>query len=384
MLQEEIKASLDENGNFHSWESSSTMVGPGDSTLGLAMRRKQTAISFDRIPGEPTDTGVRPLPRLDPFAFGRKGRRQNRVQGSISGTQGSTDFGILGEANLVLVESSVEKSGSSILSPLEEPKVSIQISDNKRGSIGKSANSLGAFSLVGARPAPVTAPVDEKTLLLRQKLAQLLTIFRVSSNVAPLFNTLIDTELPDTSFTGPLKGEARAIALREAFLKMLGILSTLRIFILHLDDIQWMDQSSWELAYAVTRRCPRVFMVLLSRPASEYVKGSSAAQLYAKFRDVPKAVNIDLEGLSFDMTKEMILSAFPKEGPFAITEVDRRIVDAVQVRGNGNAFVTKVIVVSIAGAVISGVATAAIENGELVPRGTSLDFDKWIPSGAQG
>ena len=84
---------------------------------------------------------------------------------------------------------------------------------------------------------------------------------------ASLLNALLPVQLPDHESIASLSGKQRAEAIRELLLALLARAAAARPFAIVIDDAQWMDGESWDLAANVAAQVPQVFLICSMHPA---------------------------------------------------------------------------------------------------------------------
>jgi len=82
----------------------------------------------------------------------------------------------------------------------------------------------------------------------------------------PLLGDLLPTDLPDNETTANMTGGRRADALGELLAALLAAETRARPQLILLEDVHWMDPSSWAFVSVVLRLVDRILLVLLTRP----------------------------------------------------------------------------------------------------------------------
>ncbi len=83
---------------------------------------------------------------------------------------------------------------------------------------------------------------------------------------APLLGDLLPTALASNETTARMTGTSRADALRELLAALLQAEAARRPQLILLEDVHWMDATSWAFVRTIVRSVDRVLLVLLTRP----------------------------------------------------------------------------------------------------------------------
>lgn len=94
--------------------------------------------------------------------------------------------------------------------------------------------------------------------------------------LAPLLNPILGMAWPETARTREMQGEARALAVRELLVHLLG---QLQPCVLVVDDAHHLDSASWSVLDAVARDLGQVLILLGLRPLLEPVPAEVARML---------------------------------------------------------------------------------------------------------
>ncbi|ATB32899.1 AAA family ATPase [Melittangium boletus] len=92
---------------------------------------------------------------------------------------------------------------------------------------------------------------------------------------ASLLNELLSVSVPETDWVRGLSGELRANNTRELLMGLLAEACQARPRVVVLDDVHWMDSSSWELVTTLQGRLGRLLLVLASRQMEHPPAGAS-------------------------------------------------------------------------------------------------------------
>jgi class 3 adenylate cyclase/tetratricopeptide (TPR) repeat protein len=109
---------------------------------------------------------------------------------------------------------------------------------------------------------------------------------------APLLNGLLSVKVPDNEVVRQMSGPERDANTRELLVQLLDEATRERPRVVVLEDAQWMDTASWELALDAQRRVKRLLLVIATRPLAE-----PARAVFHQLRDFPGTVFFLLERL---------------------------------------------------------------------------------------
>jgi class 3 adenylate cyclase/tetratricopeptide (TPR) repeat protein len=87
--------------------------------------------------------------------------------------------------------------------------------------------------------------------------------------LAPLLNTMLPLDFPETEFTTHLDAQVRARMAHDLLCRQLREAAAMEPLVVILDDVHWMDSASWSLAKTVTQKVQSVLLILASRPLGE-------------------------------------------------------------------------------------------------------------------
>jgi len=87
--------------------------------------------------------------------------------------------------------------------------------------------------------------------------------------LAPLLNTLLPCDFPETLPTQPLQGEGRAHRTRSLVCQLLRASGRGQPLVVILEDTHWLDSASWKLARLITEELHPVLLVITTRPMPE-------------------------------------------------------------------------------------------------------------------
>ncbi|MCI0647965.1 MAG: AAA family ATPase, partial [Chloroflexi bacterium] len=137
-------------------------------------------------------------------------------------------------------------------------------------------------------------------------LAQMETMFGPDDPeraLAPLLNGILSLDLPETALTKSLQGEGRANKTNDLFSRILQIVAGERPLLIVLEDAQWMDASSWELARLVGLDVKPLLLAIVTRPMLEPLP-----QAYHRLLRRPHRIHLTLDNLSPEETLQLVCS----------------------------------------------------------------------------
>ncbi|OZJ03803.1 hypothetical protein BZG36_03026 [Bifiguratus adelaidae] len=180
--------------------------------------------------------------------------------------------------------------------------------------------------------------------------------------VLPLFRTLFTSlDLQDNKFTRRLDGQGKDILFTNLMIRMFKYVSEHGNLIISCDDVQWADEASISLLRAIHDNCPRVLLLLASRPLKDY---------NVKFVDeicrTGACLKISLNGLDTKEIGKIILQTFKR----GVTKVSPQILKVIQSRTGGNPLYVKNMAI-----VLKDFNHVAVVDGELVPNSSNFDLE---------
>lgn len=136
--------------------------------------------------------------------------------------------------------------------------------------------------------------------------------------LAPLINAVLPGLLEETTAVAGLSGQARGATTLDVLSKCIRG-AVRQPFLLIMEDCHWMDSASWKLIARIVEECPRVLVVMTSRPVVE----GPELQVLKRREDFAE---MTLTPLSKDSVGRLVRGFFDKEAvaPEIIDEVSRR------------------------------------------------------------
>ncbi len=333
-----------------------TVVGPA---VNLAARLMQTAASELLCDAETHDTAgsfvfsesttlrLRGIDReVEVFRPARRGRRTNEVLSApIAGRE--HELAVLRERMHRLVET---RSGAVVVVEGEP-------------GIGKSrllaeaiadGGDLGVTALAGSGDAlNVSTPyhswrsifssifeldrqldsVEARRFDVLAKLEQWLPAsasFPGGTAAAPLLNSVLPLEFPETPWTIPMGSAMRADNSRRLLIRLLRYKAHRRSLMFVLDDAQWMDSASWTLAVLTAQLVHPSLLLIAARSM-----GTRAPRQYRLLHGTREVEVLKLEGLAPEYSKALLQQCLGADS------IDDEIVSFVVGKGRGNPFLTR-------------------------------------------
>ena len=124
---------------------------------------------------------------------------------------------------------------------------------------------------------------------------------------------------------------------------LLNTLTNVNRICLMVHECQWMDPNSWNICLHLSKTCPRLFIVMLSRPEKMYMVERCKFWQTAK----QSSFQINLKGFGKEDMKEFVcFTWFQLTGDF-IKDVDEELLDRVRETSGGNPLFAKSILITI-------------------------------------
>jgi class 3 adenylate cyclase len=126
----------------------------------------------------------------------------------------------------------------------------------------------------------------------RERVLATLAAFPDGLRLAPLLDTLLQLDLPETDITAQMSAQVRAENTRILLVGLLLAVARRGPALLVLEDAQWMDSASWALAVEAASRVRSLLLVVVTRPPGDPPPGEYRALL-----TMPGAQRIRLDSL---------------------------------------------------------------------------------------
>lgn len=170
--------------------------------------------------------------------------------------------------------------------------------------------------------------IDEEKLNtdeLTEHIERLLMERGKSTELAPLLNSVLTTELPDNAFTSQLTQEARVNLTNDLLTRLVEVEAKLHSIQLILEDCHWMDSASWTLARLVAEVANDFLLLISTRPLTEYAPND-----YLQICQQTNLTRISLVPLSENDVEALICRNLNT------TELPRQVADLIRTKAQGN------------------------------------------------
>jgi class 3 adenylate cyclase len=182
------------------------------------------------------------------------------------------------------------------------------------------------------------------------------------ARLAPLLNSVLPLDLPESQLTAQLTGEVRADNTRQLLVRLLQPAATPagggRPLLLVLDDAHWFDSASWALTRLVVAQVRPLLLMLATRPLVEPLPDD-----YRQLRADPTIESLRLEPLDAD---DILALACDRLG---VRRLPEPVAALVQERAQGNPFFSEQLAYALRDAglirITDGVCTIAPDAGDL-------------------
>ncbi|NJL04854.1 MAG: AAA family ATPase [Chloroflexaceae bacterium] len=165
--------------------------------------------------------------------------------------------------------------------------------------------------------------------------------------LAPLLNTILHLDLPDTALTAHMPATVRAEQTHRILLRLLQLASTHLPMVLVLEDAHWLDSPSWSLALAATQTITPLLLIVSTQPLTEPL-----AREYQQLLRQPQAQRLLLAELEDEAARQLIavqldvayvadevlelVQHHARGNPFLIAELTRSLYEAGTLRCTAN------------------------------------------------
>jgi class 3 adenylate cyclase/predicted ATPase len=203
--------------------------------------------------------------------------------------------------------------------------------------------------------------VDDSAAQRQRVLEQLAEIAPALVDRAPLLNDLLGLGLPETTLTEHLEPKLRQASLQALLIDLLGMWAAERPLVLVLEDAQWLDSLSWQLALQVARGLTDlpVLLVLALRP----LEHGPFEQSYHALCALAWCERLALSPLGPSETVELAAARL------GVAELPPPIAKLIEQRAGGSPFVAEELALSLRDSgtveVVDGRAVLNAERDEL-------------------
>ena len=146
--------------------------------------------------------------------------------------------------------------------------------------------------------------------------------------LVPLLNSILATQLPENEFVEQLTGDRRTDNIQRLLTSILQrSIDNGDLHVLIFDDVQWMDEASWQLVRTLVDRLTGLTVILITRPHQE-----ALSEHYVAIKSSDRTRNLPLRPLDRNGIQSLITQLV---GNFELEEV---VVDHIWTRSGGNPF----------------------------------------------
>jgi len=157
--------------------------------------------------------------------------------------------------------------------------------------------------------------------------------------LAPLLNSVLALDLPETPLTRQMRGEVRAANTQQLLTRLLQRLAARAPLVLVIEDAHWLDSASWALCRRVAEQVRPLLLVLATRPLGEQAppelrqlqRHSDSEWLRLELMDPQEAVELVAQRLGVDALPEAAAALIRERGeghPFFSEELGYALRDA--------------------------------------------------------
>ncbi|KAJ3108383.1 hypothetical protein HDU97_001508 [Phlyctochytrium planicorne] len=160
-------------------------------------------------------------------------------------------------------------------------------------------------------------------------LFKFLTYFNENTDLAPLLHDAMPwIKIEENNVTSSLAGPARTTILVEMIVRIIAAMADKLELAIVFDNAQFLDNTSTDIMMALLKICPKILVVVSTRPLNQYKsKGIEAIlKLY-------KSSLIKLNGLTLRETEEFLVWKFRDWG---VTKIAPILTEAIQSRSSGS------------------------------------------------
>ncbi|AXQ30921.1 hypothetical protein D0B54_20535 [Solimonas sp. K1W22B-7] len=161
----------------------------------------------------------------------------------------------------------------------------------------------------------------------RERVQRLLEPQPALLRLAPLLNSLLPLEFPETALTRDMSGEVRAANTQHLVAGLLQLRAAQQPLVLVIEDVHWLDSASWALCLRVAQQVRPLLMVLATRPPGEQAPGE-----YRQLLQMPATTLLRLEVMSPEESVELV------ERRLGIAQLPEAAAALIRERAEGHPF----------------------------------------------
>ncbi|KAJ3035208.1 hypothetical protein HDV00_004245 [Rhizophlyctis rosea] len=208
------------------------------------------------------------------------------------------------------------------------------------------------------------------------KLRTLLTKLSLDDDADPsLFDLILPHEFTFSSYVPQMQNKMRIKDLSELLKRIITSISAITPLVLIIHEAQYLDTLSWELLWEIITTCTKTTVFIFTRP-ERYFETEENKLIYQKFKRIPRASVINVEGLRPDETALLVVQTWPGTPP--IKKVSPTIAENIYNHTGGNPLYVRSLVLALKD---SG-QWRITDDGELSTQtdtAAEFDFDKIVP-----
>ncbi len=170
----------------------------------------------------------------------------------------------------------------------------------------------------------------ERVTDLEERRKRVLNFFAAEPDLldkVPLLNAVIPLDMPESSYTNSLSGQALAEATRSFFLNLFYMLLSRIPTLIIIEDVQWIDSASWTLLLAVSQHIPSLLVTITTRPL-----GESPPDPYTRLVYAPDTHAMRLEPMSREDAYALVCQRL------GVARAPNSVTDLIYERAQGNPF----------------------------------------------
>jgi class 3 adenylate cyclase/tetratricopeptide (TPR) repeat protein len=159
--------------------------------------------------------------------------------------------------------------------------------------------------------------------------------------LAPLLNVVLPLDWPENEITAQMDGKVRADNTQEFLIRLLQQVtqqSSLRgeSYVLILEDVHWLDSTSWDLALLAARRVHPLILVIATRPLTAPIPTE-----YNQLARMPGVKHIILNNLSPEETIQLVAQRL------GVNDLPDPLIKIIQTKSAGNPFFSEELVYAL-------------------------------------
>ena len=234
------------------------------------------------------------------------------------------------------ISSSKPKDTPRTLSNRRRSSFSADALNRNYTSLSNSENSNEIPNLIpGGRTGLTMKRIPEATTF-EERITELFIQMKEDPAAIPFLNVIFPGHLTETEYSMNITGKLRFREFAKMFCRIVNHRAKQDNVIIIVEGAQWIDVASWELLWDIHINCEEVLIFIFSRPSTHY-ENQEASLLFNRFKKVPLAKMVTLEGLSIRYTEELVLMQWKKYEPDTDpSKVAQMLLESIHVKTNGS------------------------------------------------